>query len=44
MLSEGIASQRGRYGAYLHHDRINRKAAGAARRAPGRDHERRRDS
>ena len=25
MLSEGIASRRGRYGAYLHHDRINRK-------------------
>jgi ATP-dependent Lhr-like helicase len=25
MLSEGISSQRGRYGAYLHHDRINRK-------------------
>ncbi len=25
MLSEGIASQRGRYGAYLHHDRVNRK-------------------
>src|ERR1700723_3323933 len=25
MLSEGNASQRGRYGAYLHHDRINRK-------------------
>ena len=25
MLSEGIASQRGRYGAYLHHDRANRK-------------------
>ncbi len=25
MLSEGIASQRGRHGAYLHHDRINRK-------------------
>jgi ATP-dependent Lhr-like helicase len=25
MVSEGIASQRGRYGAYLHHDRINRK-------------------
>ncbi|MFZ3265154.1 MAG: DEAD/DEAH box helicase [Terriglobales bacterium] len=25
MLSEGIAAQRGRYGAYLHHDRINRK-------------------
>jgi ATP-dependent helicase Lhr and Lhr-like helicase len=25
MLAEGIASERGRYGAYLHHDRINRK-------------------
>jgi ATP-dependent Lhr-like helicase len=25
MLSEGIASQRGRRGAYLHHDRINHK-------------------
>jgi ATP-dependent Lhr-like helicase len=25
MLSEGIASQRGRYGAYLHHDRIHRR-------------------
>jgi ATP-dependent helicase Lhr and Lhr-like helicase len=25
MLSEGIASQRGRYSAYLHHDRINRR-------------------
>jgi ATP-dependent Lhr-like helicase len=25
MLSEGIATQRGRYGAYLHHDRVNRK-------------------
>ncbi|MCU1299559.1 MAG: dependent helicase, Lhr family, partial [Acidobacteriaceae bacterium] len=25
MLSEGIASSRGRYGAYLHRDRINRK-------------------
>jgi ATP-dependent helicase Lhr and Lhr-like helicase len=25
MLSEGIVSQRGRYGAYLHHDRINHK-------------------
>ena len=25
MLSEGIASQRGRYGAYLHHDRVNHK-------------------
>src|SRR5450432_1686729 len=25
MLSEGIAAQRGRYGAYLHHDRVNKK-------------------
>ena len=25
MLSEGIAAQRGRFGAYLHHDRINRR-------------------
>ena len=25
MLSEGIASQRGRYGAYLHHDRVNHR-------------------
>ena len=25
MLSEGIASQRGRHGAYLHHDHVNRK-------------------
>ncbi len=25
MLSEGIAAQRGRYGAYLHHDRINHR-------------------
>ncbi|MGH9642202.1 MAG: hypothetical protein ACRD3Q_07220, partial [Terriglobales bacterium] len=25
MLSEGIAAQRGRYGAYLHHDTVNRK-------------------
>jgi ATP-dependent helicase Lhr and Lhr-like helicase len=25
MLSEGIASRRGRYGAYLHHDKVNRK-------------------
>jgi ATP-dependent helicase Lhr and Lhr-like helicase len=24
MLSEGIAARRGRYGAYLHHDRVNR--------------------
>ncbi|ABF42770.1 ATP dependent helicase, Lhr family [Candidatus Koribacter versatilis Ellin345] len=25
MLSEGIAAKRGRYGAYIHHDRVNRK-------------------
>lgn len=25
MLSEGIASQRGRYGAYVHHDKVNHK-------------------
>ena len=25
MLSEGIAARRGRYGAYLHHDRVHRK-------------------
>jgi ATP-dependent helicase Lhr and Lhr-like helicase len=25
MLSEGIASRRGRYGAHIHHDRVNRK-------------------
>ena len=24
MLSEGIAARRGRYGAYLHHDKVNR--------------------
>jgi len=30
MLSEGIASQRGRYGAYLHHDRINHKLRAVA--------------
>jgi ATP-dependent Lhr-like helicase len=25
MLSEGIAARRGRYGAYIHHDRVNKK-------------------
>src|SRR5205814_3900743 len=25
MLSEGIAARRGRYGAYLHHDKVNRR-------------------
>ena len=28
MLSEGIATQRGRYGAYLHRDRVNRVVRG----------------
>jgi ATP-dependent Lhr-like helicase len=28
MLSEGIAARRGRYGAYIHHDRVNRKLRG----------------
>jgi ATP-dependent Lhr-like helicase len=28
MLSEGIAAKRGRYGAYLHRDRVNRKLRG----------------
>ncbi len=28
MLSEGIASQRGRFGAYLHHDRVNKRLRG----------------
>ena len=27
MLSEGIAARRGRYGAYLHRDRVNRRCA-----------------
>ena len=43
MLSEGIASRRGRYGAYLHRDRVNGEIAGAARREVGSDHERRSD-
>jgi ATP-dependent Lhr-like helicase len=25
MLSEGIAARRGRYGAYIHHDRVNHR-------------------
>ena len=28
MLSEGIAARRGRYGAYIHRDRVNRKLRG----------------
>ena len=44
MLSEGIAARRGRYGAYLHRDRVNRQVARAARSAAGGHHQRRRDS
>ena len=44
MLSNGIAARRGRYGAYLHRDQVNGRAARTARRAVGGDHERRRDS
>jgi ATP-dependent Lhr-like helicase len=44
MLSEGIAAQRGRYGAYLHRDRVNGKLR-ARRGARSRSHhQRRRDS
>ena len=43
MLSEGIAAKRGRYGAYLHRDRVNRRCARAAAPARG-HHQRRRDS
>src|ERR1700681_1974350 len=28
MLSEGIAARRGRYGSYLHHDRVNKRLRG----------------
>jgi len=28
MLTEGISARRGRYGAYLHHDRVNRRLRG----------------
>ncbi len=28
MLSEGIAARRGRYGAYVHHDKVNRRLRG----------------
>ena len=44
MLSEGIAARRGRYGAYLHRDGVNRSAAGRARQPPSRNHQRRSDS
>ncbi len=44
MLADGIATSRGRSGAFLHHDRVNGRAARPARRADGRDHVGRRDS
>ena len=44
MLSEGIATARGRSGAYLHRDAVNRRRARPARRAPHRHHLRRRHS
>ena len=44
ILSEGIATARGRSGAYLHRDAVNRRLARTAGRAPCRDYVRRRDS
>ena len=44
MLSQGIAAKRGRYGAYLYRDMVNRRLRGAARSAAGGHHQRRRDS
>ena len=43
MLSEGIATSRGRAGALLHRDAVNRRLRGAARRAAGGAHLGRRD-
>ena len=43
MLSDGIATQRGRSGAFLHRDRDQRPRARTPRRAPGGHHVRRRD-
>ena len=44
MLSEGINARRGRYGAYLHRDRVNGQSTSAAGKSTRSDHERRRDS
>ena len=44
MLSEGIAARRGRYGAYLHRDRVNKRTARTSRCTPGGNHQRRSDS
>jgi ATP-dependent Lhr-like helicase len=43
MLSDGIATSRGRSGAFLHRDQVNRISARPAWRASGRHHVRRRD-
>ena len=43
MLADGFATRRGRRGAYLHHDAVNGRPAGAPGRAPGGDHLGRRD-
>ena len=42
MLSEGIASKRGRHGAYIHRDRVNRKLRAPPRQPTGSNHQRRR--
>ena len=42
MLSEGIAARRGRYGAYIHRDRINRKLRARRGGTTGGNHQRRR--
>ena len=38
MLAEGIATRRGRSGAYLHRDEVNGVVSGPARGAARRDH------
>ena len=44
MLSEGIAARRGRYGAYVHRDRVNNKLRARRGSATGSYHQRRSDS
>ena len=41
MLSQGIAAKRGRYGAYLFRDMVNRRLRGTAWSATGGHHQRR---
>jgi ATP-dependent Lhr-like helicase len=43
MLADGFSTRRGRRGAYLHRDAVNGTSARTPRRAPHRDHQRRRD-